>query len=420
MHTIPEALEILMAAFAPLGHERVALADAFDRTLAANLDANTDSPAFDNSAMDGYAVRSAELGGANAAAPLRLDVVLESRAGGNVPQALPTNACGRIFTGAPVPDGADAVVMQEDVMRDGDAAIFAAAAAAGAHIRRRGGDLARNTPMLASGARLGAAEIGLLASQGHAIVSVYRRPRVAILSTGDELRDLGEPARVNGERDLKIINSNAYALAAQVREAGGEALILPRVADDRGLIETAMREALAADVVMTCGGVSVGDYDFMHDVFAAVGVVNEFRKVRIKPGKPLTFGRAGRVPVVGLPGNPVSAMVTFEAFVRPALRRMVGDPQPYREAVEVPLAHDYRRRPGRPELARGRLLSAGGGDHLELAHSQGSGSLVSMVGANALALLPAETTELAAGTPLAALRLDTRRGQANSPFERLR
>lgn len=412
MKSIQEALTAMMPAFEPLGVERVSLAEALGRHAGEDIRARSSLPPFSNSAMDGYAVRAEELVGASATAPLRRPRTGESRAGGEAPGALPVGAVMRIFTGARIPEGATAVVAQEDTEAEEAHVDIRAAPKAGAHIRAEGSDLEAGSVMIPAGAPIGPGEIGLLAAQRISAVTVYRRPRVAILSTGDELRDISEP-----DDPGTIVNSNAYALSAQIRAAGGLPQIIPNVPDALDETVHQVRRGLDADLLLTCGGVSVGDYDLVKQAFESNGVDASFWKVRVKPGKPLTFGRHGKTPVVGLPGNPVSAMVTFETFVRPGLRRMLGDPRPFRTAHEVVLSHDHRHSTGRPELARARVTRVG--DHLEatMHRLQGSGSLPSMVGIDALVLLAADTEHFRKGSRLQAILLRDDHGSASPPFD---
>ena len=409
MKPIAQALSTMLPAFRPRGAERVGLFAAAGRVLAEDVAAREDSPPFDNSAMDGYAVRAADLASVGAGAPVTLPLAGESKAGESAPPALEPGRTIRIFTGAPLPEGADAVVMQEIVTREGEQATFQQAPPAWDNVRRRAGDLAAGKAMLRAGAVLGPAELGLLASQGYAAVSVARRPRVALLSTGDELRDASDPPRPGS-----IVNSNAYALAAQVREAGGEPWVLPNAPDVMEQVVAAVKLGLTADVLITIGGVSVGEYDLVKDAFEQAGVTPAFWKVAIKPGKPLSFGTRGEQVVVGLPGNPVSAMVTFEVFVRPGLRQMLGDPRPYRRRTRVRLAKSHKHRTGRTELARATLSESPEGPVATLAGRQGSGSLTSMVGSDALVILPADQAEFAEGELLDALLLDDPRGSAEA------
>lgn len=407
MIAITEALARMMPRFSALPAERVPLDRALGRFLAADLRAREDVPGFDNSAMDGWAVIAADLAGASRERPVLLPVASESRAGGPLPPPLAPGHTARIFTGAPMPEGADAVVMQEDTeRRDGEVAFFLEPKP-GKHVRRRAEVLARDGALLGAGAAIGAGEIGALASQGFAEVPVHRQPRVALLSTGDELRAIGEPARPGS-----LIDSNAHALAAAVREAGGVPVVLPRAGDDRAALLDAVRSGLAsADVLVTCGGVSVGEYDLLHETFREAGVEEVFWKVRLKPGKPLRFGVAP-APVVGLPGNPVSALLTFELFVRPGLRRMLGDPRPFRDVIDVELATSLEASPSRTELVRARVETRAGALPLAMPHrDQGSGALTSLVGLDALVIVPEGAGSLQAGSAARALDLRGGRGR---------
>jgi molybdopterin molybdotransferase len=411
MKSIHEALSLMMPAFQPLGVERLPLALALGRHLAADVLAREDSPPFDHSAMDGYAVRAAELAQATRSSPVTLALGGESRAGGPEPAPLAPASTTRIFTGARLPRGADAVVMQEEVEAVGARVAFHRAPPAKEHVRHRASDVAAGAVLLPRGTLLGPGEVGLLASQGFSAVSVHRRPRVAILGTGDELRDLHDPPRPGS-----IINSNAYALAAQVQQAGGEPVVLPNVGDALAETVRALEGALDCDLVLTCGGVSVGAYDLVKEAFAAVGVTADFWKVDLKPGKPVAFGRRGRTPVVGLPGNPVSAMVTFEVLVRPGLRRLLGDPRPYRRRVEATLAMDHAHEPGRVELARATVVMREGALVATPLTLQGSGSLPSMVGVDALLVLDAARATFTAGERLPAFLLRDETGNSASPW----
>ncbi len=407
MRSIGEALREIVPCFDPVGVARLPLLQAAGRVLAEDVTADVDLPPFDNSAMDGYAVRHAEL-----AQGALLPVQGEARAGGPPPPPLQPGAVLRIFTGAPMPAGGDSVLIQEHAAVEPGGVRALQLPQAGANLRRRGSDLARGSRALARGQQLGPGEIGLLAAQGRHSVSVYQKPRVAILCTGDELREIGAA----GEPGT-IVNSNAYALAAQVLAAGAEPWLLPTAADRLEDIADKLQQALRADVVLSVGGVSVGDYDLVGRALERAGLQIALWKVAIKPGKPLMFARAGRVPVVGLPGNPVSAMVTFEVFVKPGLRRMLGHALPYPEPIEVELGHDHRHGQGRIELARATLRAGADGRVLaELHLRQGSGSLPSMCGVDALVVLDADRERFARGTRLRALPLHNGRGRAEPPF----
>jgi molybdopterin molybdotransferase len=400
LKSVEEASAEILAAFAPLGSEELPLLNALGRFLSAPVTADKALPPFDNSAMDGYALRARDIASVNAQARLELAVVGESRAGGELPQALADGSAMRIFTGAPLPALADAVELQEKVQRIGERVSFESPLAPYANVRRRGSDVAIGEQVLKAQSEIGAGEVALLASLEHGTVHVFRRPRVAIVCTGDELRDLDE-----AERPGSIVNSNAYALSAQVIAAGAVPLLVPKARDTREDVARAVRAALAADVVVLSGGVSVGDYDVVRDGLADAGIKLDFWSVRMKPGKPLSFARKDGVPVLGLPGNPVSAWVTFELFVRPGLRKMLGDPAPLRPRLSVVLASAMKRSPGRAEFARVRLSRSAGQILAEPLTRQSSGALSSMVNVDALLEIPAERAELGAGTVLNALLL---------------
>ncbi|MCZ6805932.1 MAG: molybdopterin molybdotransferase MoeA [Deltaproteobacteria bacterium] len=392
MRSIAEALQSMLPAFPTLGEEEVPLTRAAGRYLASDIVADLDSPAFDNSAMDGYAVRAAVVASASTDIPVRLRVSSESRTGGDIPSELEPGTVCRIFTGATMPPGADAVVIQEDTKRDGEEVDIFEASTVGRHVRARGSDVRRGETILRQGDRLWPGEIGLLASQNVARMRVYRQPRVALLSTGDELETLGEELAPG-----KIINSNVYVLGEMLGLLGAIPDPLPAARDDLPSIEAALRRALEADVVITIGGVSVGAYDLVHEAFQHLGIDPEFWKVRIKPGKPLAFAQHHGKPVIGLPGNPISAMVTFEVLVAPCLRQMLGDREPHPQPLVARLQHAYHRRPGRVEIARGVATRHGDEIHVSLHKLQGSGSLPSFVGVNALVILPSDRGDFNAG-----------------------
>lgn len=408
MLTLAEALACVMREVRSLPVERIPLREALGRVLASEVRARFDLPRFDNSAMDGYAVRHADL-----SEGVELAVQGESRASASLPPALTPGTAMRIFTGAALPLGADSVVIQENAERSGDRVRISALPACGEHVRSRGSDLASGALALGPGSRLDAGSIGLLAGLGEAEIEVHRRPRVALLSTGDELVALGSSANPAAGA---LIDSNGPSLAVLVTQAGGESWLLPSVADDPAALRMRIEQALSgADVLITTGGVSVGDHDHMRAALAAAGVAERFWKVAIKPGKPVLFGVRGAQPVLALPGNPISAMVTFALFAEPMLRALQGDAAPYPLRVPVRIDRAYRRRPGRTELVRARLVPGAEGLIAELATLQGSGSLPSMAGAGALVVVPAERGDLGEGELLPALLL-AGPGCAQPPF----
>lgn len=395
MKSIAEALEAMIGGFSPIGAVEIPLEDASGFYLAEDISAPFDSPAFDNSAMDGYAVRAQDVVGASRESPVSLTVSGESRAGETSPAPLSPHTACRIFTGAPMPQGADSVVIQEDTERDGQQVLVLHAGAVRSHVRERGSDLSAGAAMMRTGDGIGPGEIGLLASQNVSKVRVFERPTIALVSTGDELREIGDSV-VHGQ----IVNSNAYVLADMVRRAGAIPLSFPAVRDDLAAIEDVLSKALEADVVITTGGVSVGSYDLVQQAFDNLGIQRGFWKVRIKPGKPIAFALHDQTPVIGLPGNPISAMVTFEILVLPCIRRMLGDRSPHPQPVPATLRGHYRKRPGRVEIARGVAERQGALLEVTLHPRQGSGSLPSFVGVNALALLPADRGEFVEGDVL--------------------
>ncbi len=379
----------------------VPLDEAEGRILNEDLVAQSDLPGFDYSAMDGYAVRAQDI----KAAPTRLPVRGESRTG-TVPGTLAEGTAMRIFTGAALPEGADAVVMQENVQRDGDIAIFTTVPRAGHHVRRRGEDLKRGGVALAKGARLRPAHLALIASLDQSHVPVAQRPDVAILATGDELRRPGTDP-VPGT----IPESNTVALRAMARRAGANTRALPYVRDDRAATERAFASALAeADVVLTIGGVSVGDHDLVRPALEAVGVELDFWRVAIKPGKPLAVGRFPRAQkreaiVLGLPGNPASAMVTFALFGVPLLRALQGDQRPFPELTRARMARAHAHDPGRLEFVRAALTHAADGPRVTTFGNQASGAVTSMAQADALVCIPADSGGVPAGAEVDVLLL---------------
>jgi molybdopterin molybdotransferase len=362
--------------------------------LGEDLVSSVDLPPFDYSAMDGYAVVSADFRGEG---PWQMAVAFEQRAGDHGGRLAPGSAA-RIFTGAPLPEGADAVVMQEEAEREGEHVSFRSAARAGDHVRRRGEDLARHAVALSRGTRLNPFRLGLVAALDRSHVPVVKRPRVALLCTGDELRDAGSAARAGS-----IPDSNGPSLAALARRAGASVVRLPRTSDDLDATRAALRNALAScDVLLTVGGVSVGDHDVVKTALEAEGVSIDFWKVKIKPGKPLAFGRRGTTFVLGLPGNPVSAQLTLCLFGLPLLRALQGDRRAIPAPVRVRLATALSQKPGRLGFYRARLE----GDLAHVHRNQASGAPTSMAQADVLVMIPEASSGLAAGSAADALRLD--------------
>jgi molybdopterin molybdotransferase len=381
MLTVEEALEAILGRVAVLGTERVDVVGALGRVLAEPVVSRREIPPWTNSSMDGYAVRAADTGSGAV-----LSVVGRVEAGSVPARPVGRGEAMRIFTGAPLPDGADTVVPQEDVdAHDGHVALRAAVERA-AYVRPRGEDVRVGDRVLEAGTLLTAAEIGLLATLGHAQVPVHRRPRVAILSTGNELADLGsEPG------PGQIPNTNTYSLMAQVLEAGAEPFSLGVAPDRLEAIEERVRGAGDADVLVSSAGVSVGDLDLVRTALGRAGAELHLWQVSMRPGKPITFGTLGRRAVFGLPGNPVSAMVTFELFVRPALLKMSGRRRLARPRLRVRALAPVPNPGSRRGYLRVTLENTAEGLGARLTGEQGSAILRSMVAADGLAVLAPDT-----------------------------
>ena len=383
---------------------RVPLDDALHSVLAQDVVSPLDIPAHDNSAMDGYAARAADLRGASAERPVRLRVV-ETIAAGQVPsRTIGPGECARIFTGAPVPPGADGVIRQEDTDQGAEVVSCFSDRDAGANVRRAGEDVTRGTQALEAGTLLGPAQLGMLASLAVAHPMVHRRPRVAILASGDEIVDVDQPEEILSGR--RIASSNTHTLIAAVRLAGGEPVSLGISRDTPGSFREHLAGVREADLLVTTAGVSVGEHDVVRPVLESMGMVQRFWRVRMRPGAPVGFGMLDDLPWIGLPGNPVSTMVTFELFVRPAIRRMCGDTRPFRRAVTVRTRDEITVAASLQHFVRVVLTEGPDGLEARLTGAQGSGILSSMVRANALLVVPEGMGHVPAGSLLPAIRLD--------------
>jgi len=384
-----EARTTLLSEVIRVSSERVPLAEAAGRVLAEDLVAREPLPRFDHSAMDGYAVATADLSGDG---PWELPLSGESRAGADAPPLTDRTAC-RILTGAPLPARADAVVMQEHVHRDERVIRFADRPKAGQHIRRAGDDVARGAAALAAGTRLSAGALALAAMLDRAELVVARRPRVTILCTGDELRAPGDEAR-----PASIPESNSAPLAALARQAGAVVRVAPIARDEPRATLRAIEQALeGTDVLLTVGGVSVGDHDVVRPALERAGVRIDFWRVAIKPGKPLAVGRGAGAHVLGLPGNPASAIVTFTVFGMPLLRAMQGDRRPLPMTLPARLASARRRSPDRLELVRATLHEQDGALSAHVHDNQSSGAATSLAHSDGLAFVPAGEGAIDAG-----------------------
>jgi molybdopterin molybdotransferase len=386
--TFEKARALILGQLSPLSAESVPLLELVGRVLADEVRAPWDLPRWDNSAMDGFAVRAEDC---QSTKPLMIDGYIP--AGGT--------ACGlgaspgkaiRIMTGAPVPKGCDAIVPFEETEEADGHVLIKGRVRAGDHLRVRGEDVQKGEVVISAGSVLRPAEINMLASFGYQQVAVVGRPRVAILSTGDELVEPGEALGPG-----QIINSNSYSLAAAVLEVGGEPLLLDIARDDRDSLKEQLVEGLRADVLITSAGVSMGDRDLVCEMLQEVGVERLFWKVDIKPGRPTAFGLKDGKPVFSLPGNPVSSMVTFEEFVRPALLKMMGHHKVIKPYVKATLKETVTKKSGRVQFLRVRIVD--NGEHLIAASAgdQNTGILSTMLRANGIAVLPASRDIFEAG-----------------------
>lgn len=394
---IAEALDGVLAEVRPTGCERVPLTGALGRVSAEDMLAGDDVPGFANSAMDGFAYRAAD-GGRAVSDGLR--VIADIPAGTAPAVVVGAGEAARIMTGAPLPVGVDTVVPVESTSAVGDTVFVKTPLPRGANVRPAGEDVRSGTVVAAAGRVLRPADLGLLAAAGISSVPVACRPRVAIIATGSELVAPDEPVGPG-----LIRNSNSFTAYGQVVEAGGEPVLLGVARDDRGVTRELLERALCEDVVITSGGVSVGDYDFVKEVQEELGVERRFWGVRVKPGKPLAFGVHDGTLVFGVPGNPVAAMTSFELFVRPAILSMLGRPDIWRPSVYAQADESVRATKDRAELRRCRL-TLGGRPRFSLTGAQGSGVLSSMTMADGLLLLPTGFGGAAAGERLPVMLME--------------
>lgn len=410
MITVEQALETILAHIRVLGTQRVDIVSSRGRVLAQDIVSSVTIPPLDNASMDGYAVRAADVAGACPDRPVTLAVTGDLPAGYTAAAPLLPGQALRIMTGAPVPRGADTVIMRENTESQGPTVTILQAEPAGTNIRRAGEDIQKGALLFPAGTPVRPAHIGIMASIKLAMVSVYQRPRVAILSTGDELVDIdGELA------PGKIVSSNSYSLMSLVAEAGGEPVLLGIARDSKEALRERLREGLHADIILSSGGVSVGDYDFVKDVLLDLGADMKFWKVLMRPGQPLAFGVIGGRPAFGLPGNPVSAMVSFEQFVRPAMRKMSGHAGLFRPFVEAVAQEDVPGRPKRKFFVRCRLMRNGDRWLATTTGSQGSGILMSMAEASGLLVVPEDVVTIKAGDRVRVQVLDPEFGYTEAP-----
>ena len=410
MIRIEEALNRILAAVSPLGLEKVNLFDALGRVIGEDIHAGRSIPPKDNSAMDGYALRAQDTRGASEGNPAILEVVEDIPAGYIPEKRIGPGQAARIMTGAPVPEGADAVVRMEDSRKEGSRVAIVTAAEKGQDIRRAGEDVQTGEKVISRGEVIRPAEVGMLAALGRSFIFVHQRPLVAVVATGDELTDIDDPLP-----PWKIVSSNSYSLAALVLDCGAIPMQIGIAKDRREDLVAKFRSAMRADMIVSSGGVSVGDYDLVKEVMKEEGNRMQFWRVAMKPGRPLAFGALGEVPVVGLPGNPVSSMVSFEQFIRPAILKMMGHQNLFRRIVRARVEEEIAKKPGIRHFIRARIRQDGEGYSVVTTGDQGSGILKSMVRANGLIILPEESTRVRAGETVAVQLLDTSLDQTAEP-----
>lgn len=389
----------------------VALPRALNRVLADGISSPRDVPPFRNSAMDGFALRSADVAEVSPGQTAVLRVVETIGAGSVAQRCVEAGEAIRIMTGAPVPDGADSVVRVEDTVPGDDEVAIRVGVASGVNIRHPGEDVCAGDLVFERGRILRPADIGVLASIGVSVVRVTRRPRVAVIATGDELVELGQPLGPG-----QIVNSNAYTLAAAVEEAGGEAIIIGIVRDQPELMREAFVRALRADVLLSTGGVSVGNFDYVRSILADLGYHESFWKVAQKPGKPLSFGASGGTPVFGLPGNPVSALVCFYVYVVPALRSMMGLSRVHLPTVQAELIGDVVIAESFTEFVRCAFEGAHDRSRVRSTGSQSSGVLRSLSLGDGLIVGRPGVSRLASGSKVSVVVLDPVVGSAEPPL----
>src|SRR5437879_7509081 len=423
MLTPTEAARLILEHVAPLPTTRRPLREVLDRVLAEDVTSPIDLPAWDNSAMDGYAARAADVEPARPERKVTLEIVETVPAGRFPTKPIGPGQVTRIFTGAPLPAGADTVVRQEDTEADptGRHVTVVTGRDARKNVRYRGEDIRKAAVVLCAGTPLGPAQLGVLASIAHAAPLVHDAPRGAFMGSGDEIVDLDRADEILAGR--KVATSNSYTLQALIRRTGAIPVDLGLALDT----EESLRQHLAAarardaDLVVTTAGVSVGEHDFVREVLTELGGEIKLWRIAMRPGAPVGFGLLGGKPWIGLPGNPVSAMVTFELFVRPAIRRMLGHRLPFRRTVPVCVGEPIKLGPKLRHFLRAVVAPEGSGGvggklTARLTGPQGSGILTSMARANALLIVPEDRLSVAAGETLAALLLDDPHHVAEAPF----
>lgn len=383
MISVDEALNIVLNSVNTLMPETVKIMDSFGRVIAEDVYSDCDIPAFDYSAMDGYALRYKDTKGASQYSPRELKVIGELRAGGEFKGRLKDGEAVKIMTGAPIPEGADAIIMVENTEKEGDIVKILQEVEEGENIRRVGEDVKKGSLVINKGTRLKEAHVGMLVALGKRDIKVTKRPMVAILATGDEVVDIGEEMRPG-----RVRNANAYSISSQVISAGGIPINMGIARDNPDELRLKLNQCLQYDVIVTSGGVSMGEYDLVKQILLELGMQQRFWKVAQRPGKPNLFGVIKDKPIFGLPGNPVSCMIGFELFVRPAILKMLGQTEDDRMEVEAYLEEDIKKKKGLRFFIRAQTRFEDGRFITRTTVPQGSGILSSMVLANSLIILP--------------------------------
>ncbi len=407
-----DAARIVVDTARVLPLEQVPLEHALGRVLAHDVASTIDLPQWDNSAMDGYAVRSEDVRGR---CPVELEIIQYILAGEFPTAPIQAGQCSRIFTGAPVPSGTDTVIRQEDTTAlDSQTVRMERDRDAGCNVRFRGEDIRAGAVVLRQGVQLGPPQIGVLASIAHASVPVFRRPRVAILASGNEIADLDQRESILA--GTKIASSNSYTMTAMTQRAGAIPIYLGIASDDPQDLRDRLSSVRDADLLVTSGGVSVGEHDHLRSVLEDMGAEMKFWRVRMRPGAPVALGVLDDRPWIGLPGNPVSTMVTFELFARPAIRTMMGLQLPFRRTVPVLLGEPVELQAPRRHFMRVTISNVNGQRVARLTGAQGSGILTSMAQADALMIVPEDRERVPEGELLDAILLDETQHVAEVPF----
>ena len=410
MITVAEALRQILTTINPLGLEKINLLNALGRVMGEDVAAGRNIPPKDNSAMDGYALRFEDTLGASPEHPVILEVIEDIPAGAVPRKSVAVGQASRIMTGAPIPEGADAVLRMEDTEKDGPLVRIKAKVRCKQDIRMAGEDVQEGAVVIRRGSIVRPAEIGMLASLGRSFISVYQRPLVAVLATGNELVDIDE-----NSSPWTIINSNSYSIAAQVMDLGALTMQMGIAKDEREDLAAKFQTALRADVVISSGGVSVGDYDLVKDIMKELGSKMQFWQVAMRPGRPLVYGTIGNILLFGLPGNPVSSMISFEQFIRPALLKMMGHKKIFRKTVKAILKESIEKRKGLTHFIRAIVSFTDGRYTASTTGEQGSGILKSMVMANGLIVASEDAELIKAGSEVLVQLLDNSLERTEEP-----